>query len=289
VEEREGALLLSAAGTVLRFSPVQGVLEAYARLERPLLAGRLDLCFYRALIQNDRRQAPVWEEYLVPYLQPCLLEMETGEGRGFAGVRIKKRYAPYTLNWYIDAELCCRMASDGSFTVTVRGEPHGRLPPTLPRIGLYGSLGAGLERVAWYGRGPGESYRDSRTGCPVGLYQTTVDALHFPYAVPQENGNRTDVRWVSFTGEDGGGLLVEAEDTLNFTAHHYTLEDCIKAAHDDELPRRDEIFFHLDYAHHGLGSAGWGPDALPRDSLVPEPFAFCWRFSPCCIRGGQYL
>jgi beta-galactosidase/evolved beta-galactosidase subunit alpha len=286
LEERDGALRLSASGAVLRFSPAQGAAEAYTREGEPLLKGRLDLCFYRAPIQNDRRQAPVWEEFMVPYLRPCLLEMETEEGRGAAGVRIKKRYAPYTMNWYIDAELTYRMTPDGSFTLSVTGEGRGRLPPTLPRIGLYGSLRAGLERVSWYGRGPGECYRDSQEGCPLGRYQTTVDGLHFPYAVPQENGNRTGVRWVSFTGEDGAGLLAEAGDTLNFTAHHYTLEDCVRAAHDDELPRREDIWFHLDHAHHGLGSAGWGPDALPKDSLKPEPFAFCWRFSPVGYNGG---
>jgi beta-galactosidase/evolved beta-galactosidase subunit alpha len=283
LEERQDALLLSTAGAVLRFSPVHGALEAYHIGERALITGRFDLCFYRAPIQNDRRQAPVWEEFMVPYLQPCLLEMETGEG--LAGVRIKKRYAPYTMNWYIDAELTYRMAPDGSFTLQVRGEPQGRLPPTLPRIGLYGPLAAGLERVSWYGRGPGECYRDSKAGSPLGAYKTTVDALHFPYAVPQENGNRTDVAWVSFTGEDGAGLLAEAEDTLNFTAHHYTLDDLVRAQHDHELPRRDDIWLHLDHAHHGLGSAGWGPDALPQDSLNPQPFSFRWRFSPRRVRG----
>ncbi|MDR2101529.1 MAG: hypothetical protein LBP43_03055 [Treponema sp.] len=282
-EEAEGALSLSAAGAELRFSLIHGTVEAYGLKGRPLLAGRVDLCFYRAPIQNDRRQAPAWEEFMVPYLQPCLLEMETGEDP--SGVRIKKRYAPYTMNWYIDVELTYRMAPEGSFVLEVKGEPRGRLPPTLPRIGLYGPLGPGLERVVWYGRGPGECYRDSKAGSPLGCYETAVDDLHFPYAVPQENGSRTDVRWVSFIGEDGLGLAVEAEDTLNFTAHHYTLEDLIRAKHDDELPRREDIWVHLDHAHHGLGSAGWGPDAQPQDSLEPRPFTFRWRFSPRGMTG----
>jgi beta-galactosidase/evolved beta-galactosidase subunit alpha len=283
LEEQKETLLLSAAGTVLRFSPVHGTVAAWVFKGQLLFAGGFDLCFYRAPIQNDRRQAPVWEECMVPYLQPCLLEMETDTG--LAKVRIKKRYAPYTMNWYIDAELEYQMAPDGSFTLGVSGECLGKLPPTLPRIGLYGPLAAGLERVGWYGRGPGECYRDSKEGSPLGIYETTVDALHFPYAVPQENGNRTDVHWVSFTGKDGLGLVVEAEDTLNFTAHHYTLDDLIRAKHDHELPRRKDIWLHLDYAHHGLGSAGWGPDALPKDSLEPRPFTFRWRFSPRGVGG----
>jgi beta-galactosidase/evolved beta-galactosidase subunit alpha len=285
LEEGKGSLSLRSAGTVLAFSTAHGSPEYYVRENRFLLKGRLEMCFYRSPLQNDRNQAPMWEQFMVPYLQPCLLSLETEEGERFAEVRVRKRYAPYTMNWFIEAELAYRMGSDGSFTLKVRGDVQGKAPSTLPRIGFYGCMPGGLENIYWYGRGPGECYRDSKAGSPLGRYHSTVDALHFPYAVPQENGNRTDVRWVSFTGADGFGLRVEARETLNFTAHHYTLEDCIRAKHDSELPRREDIWFHLDHCHHGLGAASWGPDALPQHRLEPGPFSFEWRLLPLGFRG----
>ncbi|MDR0599538.1 MAG: hypothetical protein LBG84_05580 [Treponema sp.] len=280
IEEKENRVLLKCGESLLEFSKVYGRPELYSVNGTALLNGPMEMCFYRAPLQNDIKQSPVWEKFMVPYIQPCLLEMETKSTKDAVEIRIQKRYAPYTMNWFIDAELIYRMLRDGSFILTVKGECSGRLPPTIPRIGLYGSMPGSMDYVRWYGRGPGECYRDSKTGSLLGVYESTVEALHFPYAVPQENGNRTDARYVSFYSAGGMGLLVEAAETLNFTAHHYTLEDCIKAKHETELKRREDIWFHLDQAHHGLGSASCGPDALPRHSLTPGPFAWEWHFVP---------
>ncbi len=63
-----------------------------------------------------------------------------------------------------------------------------------------------FRHVEWYGRGPHETYWDRRTGAAVGIYRSTVDELWTPYVEPQENGNRTDVRWVTFTNAAGAGL-----------------------------------------------------------------------------------
>ena len=42
------------------------------------------------------------------------------------------------------------------------------------------------------------------------------------YIKPQETGNRTDVRWVSLTNDDGIGLLVKAFTPFEFNALEYT-------------------------------------------------------------------
>jgi len=77
----------------------------------------------------------------------------------------------------------------------------------------------------WYGRGPHESYWDRKTGAAVGVYSAEVTDLYYPYIRPQENGNRTDVRWVALTNDDGTGLLAVGRPLLNFSAHHFTIDD----------------------------------------------------------------
>ncbi|GAH45362.1 unnamed protein product, partial [marine sediment metagenome] len=46
---------------------------------------------------------------------------------------------------------------------------------------------------------------------------------------------------------------------LNFSAWPYTLDDLEKAEHINELPRRDEITFNIDYRQRGVGgdSPAW--------------------------------
>ena len=75
----------------------------------------------------------------------------------------------------------------------------------MPRFGLELVASPGLERLSWYGRGPAETYSD-RAFERVGVYTSTVGREWVEYARPQENGNKTDVRWVELTNEQGIGL-----------------------------------------------------------------------------------
>jgi beta-galactosidase len=81
---------------------------------------------------------------------------------------------------------------------------------------------------------------------------------------PQENGNRTDVRWIEMRNSKGKGLRFEARavlgresssvnEGLNFSAWPYSMEDLDKAMHIYELPRRDYITLNIDYRQNGVG------------------------------------
>ena len=176
--------------------------------------------------------------------------------------------------------------------------------PTLPRIGLQLTLPKELEHVQWYGRGPGESYIDSKHANRVGVWSRGVDELLTPYVRPQDNGNRMDVRWVALSNVRGVGLLASAanmggEDVaatgaatapaatapnlLNFSAHRFFPEDFEKARHRTDLVPRDEIVLHLDWRHQGLGSNSCGPAPLPQYELHPEEFRFAVRLRPFSV------
>jgi evolved beta-galactosidase subunit alpha len=101
----------------------------------------------------------------------------------------------------------------------------------VARIGWQMRLPGELDQVRWFGRGPGESYIDSKTATRIGMYEGTVDDLYFPYVYPQDNGNRTDTRWVTLTNAEGVGLLAAGEPTLDFSAHWYTRADGVIVRH----------------------------------------------------------
>jgi len=154
--------------------------------------------------------------------------------------------------------------------------------PELPRIGLACTLVPGLDRVRWYGRGPHECYSDRKAGAPVGLYESSVDLLQVPYVLPQENGNRTDVRWVEIstpraTGPAEGarpisGIRIAGSSTFDFGAAHHGVDQLWKARHTCDLVRRPEVYLTVDIAQRGLGTAACGPDTLECYRLRPGPY-----------------
>ena len=135
-------------------------------------------------------------------------------------------------------------------------------------------LPEGFEQFAWYGRGPHETYVDRKEGAQVGIYRGTVDEQFVPYVVPEENGNKTEVRWATLTNADGVGLHASADRLLEVSVHHFTPEDLTAAAHPHELTRRPEVILHLDYGQSGLGSASCGPGRLKKYRLEPEEIRY---------------
>ncbi|HEY1573028.1 MAG TPA: glycoside hydrolase family 2 TIM barrel-domain containing protein [Pseudonocardiaceae bacterium] len=140
----------------------------------------------------------------------------------------------------------------------------------LPRVGVRLAVPAGMDRVTWFGAGPGESYPDSRRAALVGRYSLSVDEWQTPYVFPQENGNRSGVRWATFTGA-GRELRIEGDPTVNLTARRWTSEDLAAAKHTHELVAGDRIWLNVDAAQQGLGSASCGPGVLPEYRLAPTP------------------
>jgi hypothetical protein len=167
----------------------------------------------------------------------------------------------------------------GEILIENRLETAGNLP-VLPRVGLNMALPPGFEQLTWYGRGPHENYRDRQEGAAIGLYSGTVDEQYVPYIMPQDNGNKTDVRWLALANEQGVGLLAAGLEPLEFSVAHYTPADLFAARHTNELQRRQEVILHLDALQMGLGGASCGPPTLVPYVIVPGNFSFAVRLRP---------
>lgn len=93
----------------------------------------------------------------------------------------------------------------------------------VPRIGVRFRIPVKMNNVEYFGKGPDENYIDRASGSKVGIYKTTAEDMYFPYVRPQENGHRTDTRWVALT--DKSGLMVVADETIGFNALRNSVED----------------------------------------------------------------
>ena len=147
------------------------------------------------------------------------------------------------------------------------------LPP-LPRIGMQFVLDGKLEQMKWYGRGPAESYWDRKSGTLVGIYSGSVTDQFVNYVMPQENGNKTDVRWATFSDKQGKGLCFHGAPLMEVSAGHYTGQDLYAGFHTVDLTPHDEIYVHIDLHQKGLGGASCGPRALKQYQLNPGEYTF---------------
>jgi beta-galactosidase len=142
------------------------------------------------------------------------------------------------------------------------------------------SLPAQLDKVEWFGQGPGESYPDSALAARVGRYRRSIDDWQTPYVFPQENGHRAGVRWATITDSDGTGLLVDGQPTIGLTVRRWTTADLDAARHTGELRASDRIWLNLDVAHNGLGTSSCGPGVLAPYRLPAEPTSFAVGLRP---------
>ena len=98
--------------------------------------------------------------------------------------------------------------------------------------------------------------------------------------MPQENGNRSQVRWAELTGGGGRGLRVEGRPHVELTARRWTSEDLDAARHASDLVARDRVWLNVDLAQHGLGSGACGPAVLPQHRLEARPRVVRVRAAP---------
>jgi beta-galactosidase/evolved beta-galactosidase subunit alpha len=263
----------------LAFDRQRAVIDSWTHAGTSVLVRGPRLNLWRATTDNDRGgrgDAANWRKYRLDMIQHRVEEVTTGDGRISARVRV----APPQWKFGFWCEYTYSVAGNGELLLDVHGVPYGAWPCSIPRIGLEFALPLSCRHAQWYGRGPGECYRDTKQAQRIGLWTADIDALYTPYVMPQDNGNRTDVRWVAFTDTSGTGLRAAGDPLLNFSAHRFTPMDFENARHTIDLSPRNEIVVHLDWQHHGIGSSSCGPGPLPQHQLLATEFRFAWRLQP---------
>lgn len=281
--ESPHSLVLTGADFELEFDKAYGVISRWEYNGQPLISHGPRLNFWRATTDNDRfgPDAKAWRAAHLHLLTERVTAVDVVRvAENYVEIRCRTRVAPRTFSRAFDCEYVYSVYGNGNVEIHVHGTPKGDWPETLPRIGLTMELPNELDSVEWFGRGPGESYADSKTAGRVGRYATDVRGLYTPYIFPQENGNRSDVRWVTLTNALGMGLRVSGLPTIDFSAHRFTAMDLEEARHTSELIERDEITLNLDYRQNGIGTASCGPGPLEEYRLHPEEFDFAVRLSP---------
>ena len=224
-------------------------------------------CFYRPLTDNDRGYLN-FVPSLLRFLPLNLWKKTDARLRPVrCSVTEEQDSVCVVQKWrcglFATAAIAYTVYADGTIRVAVSGS--GRILEML-RFGLYAGICPELNNVEWYGRGPEECYCDRKTGQRIAIHHSTPDDMFHPYVRPQENGNRTDVRYVQLTDENGKGVRITADGTMDFSCLPYSPEELDSAEHLHELHRSDYLSLHLDAKMRGVGGD------LPGVAALHEPY-----------------
>jgi beta-galactosidase len=268
----------------LLFDRSTGMMTSYRFRGTEILEQGIEPHFWRPPTDNDfgnnmPKTSGVWRRAGAERL----LKGFAAEAVQKGAVRVRAEYALPT----VSSSLVLTYVIAGNGEVRVREEFRtGRKDlPEMPRFGVKLRLKAPLESLEYFGRGPQENYCDRNSSALVGRYRSTVSEQYFPYISPQENGNRTDVRWMAFRDGAGQGLLVAGGPVVSLSALHYSPEDLTQESrgsrHTIDLTRRDFVSVCVDLKQRGVGGDdSWGASPHSQYCVLPVDQTFEFRLLP---------
>lgn len=247
------------------------------------------------------------EHVLAPLLPDLTRPQTDNDRRGWKTHRVLR-------TWYVNKPVLKKvlLQADGTvsseysiagdtaiFTVTYIAGREGRLRvsvdfrpmvdslPVLPKLGMQMGTSEAFDQVEYFGRGPLENYIDRRFGSDVAVFKTHLNDLNEPYVVPQETGNRTDVRWFSLTDRTARqGLTVVADSLLSMSAWLYSEENIVAAKHTNTLVSPGYITLNIDLVQMGVGgNDSWSEVAAPLQQYQVQPKRYGYSFILAPVAG----
>lgn len=281
VEEKDGLYLVKGQDFSLDFDGTTGTIAAFRFQDKDLIKSGPVPNFWRAATDSD------WGFY-----SPNALATWRYAGQRRTVVEVKmEQVSDQQITFTVTATLPTTSESAYEQTYTVYGSGDVKVTSTLtpgadlpmiPEVGNMLTIPREFDHVTWYGKGPEENYIDRQSGYDVGIYEKSVDDFFVDYIKPQETGNRTGVRWVSLTNDDGVGLLAKAETTMEFNALFYTPEQLSNYLHSYMLPEGQDITLRLNMRQMGVGGDNsWGARPLdPYQIPADQPYTYTYTLKP---------
>lgn len=275
------------------FSELSGGLASYRYGGKELIQAIPKPNFWRAPTDNDQGNNMPGRYAQWKTASMYLTHKSVGkERKGAVGVwyenpvvKEEKEFVSvtYTYSLQTKPEAYCKVEykvfGDGRIETTLSYDPVKELSD-MPEFGMLFKFDADYDNVEWYGNGPAETYEDRKMGAKLGIYKNKVADNMAEYLVPQECGNKTNVRYGKVTDKKGRGILFTG-DNMNFSALPYTPHELENAMHSYELPQVHYTVVRVSAQQMGIaGDDSWGALTHPEyliDVSSKLEFTFTFR------------
>lgn len=291
LKESDSAIEVFNESVSYGFNKTTGTWDSYKVNGKELIEKAPYTNFWRAPTDNDYgNKLPKRSEAWLTASTDQKLENISIEKINKGTYEIKTEFALKSVDSKI--EISYLLNGNGEVKVSNDFVYNGNLKNAeIPRFGLNFGISNELSNVEWYGRGPHENYIDRKSSAYLGVYHSSVEDLYFAYARPQENGYRTENRWVKLTDKEGKGIQIEGLPNFSFSAHFNTIEDfdigtlertsSRPQRHIPDITPRDFISLNIDYKQTGVGGDNsWGAKTWKKYMIKPNSYSYSFILRP---------
>ncbi|MEM7085276.1 MAG: glycoside hydrolase family 2 TIM barrel-domain containing protein [Bacteroidota bacterium] len=211
------------------------------------------------------------------------------------GVQYKVAY--HTPNKEALVTVYFKLTSKDALSIEYFFTPNKEGLPNIPRLGMYITLSNKYSDVAWYGKGPEESYWDRKTGMKTGIYGGKITDQFHTYSRPQETGNKTDIRWMEVSSKNST-LRVQSEmELLNASVWPFDMQELdyssedgavsasglvpVTKKHGADIEVGTTVQWNIDYLQMGVGGdTSWGRLVHDAYTIPPKDYHYSFTIQP---------
>ena len=278
-------LLIAGTSFTYRFDTLSGLFTSLKVRGRELLDRPLDFTLWRAPTDNDGPLVSLWKWERLDHTVTRAYSVEQSQQpeTGAVTLSVRQSVAAVSVQPILRMHNQITVYPDGRILLAVDAAKDPEIE-TLPRIGLRLFLAKFMNKVCYFGMGPGETYADKHHAGRHGIFKGTAASLHEDYIRPQENGSHFDCDYVTVKGK-GLSLTAAAADTdpaqtFSFGVSLYTAQELERRRHNYELEPCGSTVLCLDHKMAGIGSASCGPALLPKYRVSDDFFRFSFMLKP---------
>lgn len=283
VSENDDVILIKSGKTQTSISKSTGLISSYSLDGLEFISESPAPNFWRAATDNDfgnhmPKKLDIWRNAgAKASVKNISIEKSVEKVIVISQLDLPNIEAAYSITYTIEA--------GGKIHVDVAYETSTDLPE-IPRFGMLMALPQQFSNFSYYGRGPWENYSDRNTSSFIGLYHSLVEDQYFAYIRPQENGNKTDVRWLTLLNHNGIGLKVTGMQPLSVSALPFSPDDIDPGKKKNQKHTTDVVFgsnvyLSIDLAQRGLGGDNsWGAYPHKPYRLHAKKYNYSYVISP---------
>lgn len=300
-----GDYTFTNAEVTISFDKKSGWLKQFNINKTALIKAPLHANFWRAPTDNDlgnnmQNWAAIWQQ-----AGKKLTLEKFSHKKVSSGYEVQNQYSSEYFNGNYKVNYLLNNNGEIEVTSELNIDSNQQLA-NMPRFGMQLTMPADFQRLSWFGRGPHESYADRKTSARIAIYKRMVSEQIHHYSRPQENANKTDVRWMALKDSNDNGLLIVGEQPLSTSAWPYTQADIdfvagqdgsasasglvpVTTKHGAELKVRDLVTVNIDHKQMGVGGdTSWGRLVHEQYTIPAKSYRYQFTLIPLSTSSAQY-